>query len=84
MEAENDDRSVDFEWKSSRIKSQSSDTTLLDRSGARKQSESNRKLLDNLWDSAESYSRAFQSKPTGTVVIRGCGNNLEAMINTTG
>ncbi|KAD4585158.1 hypothetical protein E3N88_22759 [Mikania micrantha] len=64
-------RSVDFELKSNRIKSQSSDTTLLDRSGARKQSESNRKLLDSLWNSAESYSRVFQSKPTETVVIQG-------------
>ncbi|KAD4982350.1 hypothetical protein E3N88_19021 [Mikania micrantha] len=72
--------SVDFEWKSSRIKSQCSDTTLLDRLGIRKQSESNRKLLDSLWNSAESYSRVFQSKPTETVVIRGCKNNVEATI----
>ncbi|KAD4385804.1 hypothetical protein E3N88_25973 [Mikania micrantha] len=35
-----------------------------------KQHEIKRNLLYSLWNSAKSYSRVFQSKPTATVVIR--------------
>ncbi|KAD4385761.1 hypothetical protein E3N88_25930 [Mikania micrantha] len=52
-----------------------------DQLGARKQSDSKGNLLDSLWNSAESYSRVFQSKSTATVVNRVCRINVRVRID---